>query len=288
MSLLYKALLKDQQNNNAQPEIQNSNNPAGLNQQGQFVPPQSYAHFAPAAEKQIPYFMWFTVVALVLVVGLMGGYLFALNHNSSTVKVEPEVSNAKPQQELAQQNQVASPSITGKTTTEEFAAEDNEPLENDNSAEQKTVSIAIDEQGKVVSHVTEDTNGQTEQINKIDNETLLAQVPDELKQRFNEAVVATQSNNNLSQPYSVSSSSSLTNINDLPELERFALPSMHFQMHIYASEKTERWIKINDKVLYEGDELEAGLSLFEIRQQQIIWQKRGKRFSHEALVDFQL
>nr|WP_086939740.1 AAA family ATPase [Thaumasiovibrio occultus] len=55
------------------------------------------------------------------------------------------------------------------------------------------------------------------------------------------------------------SSGEVVPIVDLPAEVQSKLPSMNFQTHIYASTSDARWIKVNDRELWEGDEVAPGL-----------------------------
>jgi general secretion pathway protein B len=116
-------------------------------------------------------------------------------------------------------------------------------------------------------------------------EKALKDIPEELKNRFADAVEATNKNTRIQQS-TVSSSSSLLSISELPSTEQALVPNMLYQMHIYASEPSERWIKINGYTIYEGEPLTKNVILEEIRLNESVWLVNGKRVSLSALQDF--
>ncbi|KMT66457.1 general secretion pathway protein GspB [Catenovulum maritimum] len=61
------------------------------------------------------------------------------------------------------------------------------------------------------------------------------------------------------------------------------IPRLEFQTHIYSSDPNQRWIKVNGKVLNEGETFESGLKLIKIEPQSIVLSYQTKLFSLEAL-----
>ena len=116
-------------------------------------------------------------------------------------------------------------------------------------------------------------------------------VPDELKVAFEQAVAELEAEQGQDiepsdNSFVVETDSTLTDINSLTEQEQAGIPQLFYQMHIYASEPASRWIKINDKTLYEGEYLNKNLKLVEIRQDIVVWETRYRRFSQVALQDY--
>ena len=150
-------------------------------------------------------------------------------------------------------------------------------------ADEKQVNIRLTENGQLQTEVM---NTEPQIVNvDINQNRSLDEVPAELKQRFNSAVEATELQVPVRQVQTVVRQSSLPDISMLAAQEQAELPKLRYQMHIYASEPSERWIKINDQVLTEGDWLGDQLRLLEIRQQLIVWENSYSRFSQEALQD---
>jgi general secretion pathway protein B len=146
--------------------------------------------------------------------------------------------------------------------------------------------VGTEETSPIKNTISMEVEGQVI-TRTLPDEVNLNAVPDELKEKFAMAVQQTEqfSEEEEEEP-SVSSESSLQNITELSVIEQAGIPDMSYQMHIYASESSERWIKINGKTLYEGDSLIPNLVLREIRQNQIIWESEFTRFRQDALQDY--
>jgi general secretion pathway protein B len=84
----------------------------------------------------------------------------------------------------------------------------------------------------------------------------------------------------------LSSNGNVLMLEDLTAYQTALLPDLIYQMHIFSSDVSERWVKINDKILYEGNELVPGLTLLEIKQNLIIWRFNNRKVGQLALVDF--
>ncbi|PCK31507.1 general secretion pathway protein GspB [Pseudoalteromonas piscicida] len=113
----------------------------------------------------------------------------------------------------------------------------------------------------------------------------LAGVSDELKKAFAEAVKETESHEEPDVLATTKDSASVTPIGLLPARLQNTIPSLRYQAHIYATEAHERWIKINNRPLYEGDSLGA-LTVVEITPEQTRFDFDGIEFSLEAMEDW--
>ncbi|CAM4017208.1 general secretion pathway protein GspB [Pseudoalteromonas byunsanensis] len=113
----------------------------------------------------------------------------------------------------------------------------------------------------------------------------LAGVSKELKDAFAQAVVETENN----QPHSITASSKdsarAIPVELLPSSLQQALPTLRYQAHIYATDPEKRWIKLNNRELYEGDSIGA-LKLLEITPEQALFDFDGYEFSMKAMQDW--
>jgi type II secretory pathway predicted ATPase ExeA len=75
---------------------------------------------------------------------------------------------------------------------------------------------------------------------------------------------------------------SINSLGDLSYEFQQALPSLQFEMHIYASDG-QGWVRVNGKDVHEGEKIAEDLFLEKIFPQKIILNFRGKRFSMRAL-----
>ena len=73
-------------------------------------------------------------------------------------------------------------------------------------------------------------------------------------------------------------SAAATPVELLPSSLQASIPSLRYQAHIYATEAKKRWIKINNRPLYEGDSLGA-LTVVEITPEQTRFDFDGIEFS---------
>lgn len=60
-------------------------------------------------------------------------------------------------------------------------------------------------------------------------------------------------------------------IGDLPASVQKRIPTLNFQTHIYASTANSRWVKVNGREAYEGDEIAPGVVLRRIEPRQVVF-----------------
>ncbi|MDK2595688.1 general secretion pathway protein GspB [Pseudoalteromonas obscura] len=136
-------------------------------------------------------------------------------------------------------------------------------------------------------------NPQANQFNGTQNvqEDELSGVSDELKQAFAAAVEETRpafTVNSGEEEDVVSSSKDTahaTPVELLPPKLQNSIPSLRYQAHIYATEPEKRWIKLNNRELYEGDNLGA-LTIVEITPEQALFDFDGIEFTLNAMQDW--
>lgn len=345
MSLLYKALLKNNQQeaqNNvqvdaAQPQFKANSGTGdigvGGNVQGQFQTQTqtpafgATAQFAQEEKSATPVLMWIVISVLLLIVGLLAGYLVAIKqperiptHISTTQRASDVLATpvAESAVELTAENSDENSVNVGD------ASGANNSLNKSN--EPPMLEVTVDDKGEVVSNVarsfavTPNTNVVDEpQLNtaslntaslnntatntdsdiqqeqeqgelvsaEVNDDVDLEDIPEQLKAQFQAALSATDDESNLaSNEPVIMHNSSMADITELELSERAGIPDLIYQMHIFATDKTARWIKINGRVMTEGEEFMPGLTLVEIRQEFAVWESRYRRFKQEALVDF--
>lgn len=361
MSFLYKALLKDNHKQSRPDSIESNQettpqansgfqNPSFSAQPTQFSqlsqPGGFQQQFANSDSQSSQGVMWFAIAVLLLVVGLLAGYIWG---NQSQFFVNPQTASIPTVIEEIQvnrkgeQNQITNSSVQDTEVMSDAVippasnVSKNTPALSEDSAlanlPTKQVEIAVDSQGNLVSKVSKPTdttetetsvaNAESTVTESIVNEPVqsdevsIDDIPEELKALFAEAVKATETDDReseaerdrlfsregtshtkdipvnsgddsgyTSENANVSVATSLQDIATLSQDEQRFLPSLQYQMHIFSSEKQERWVKINGQSLSEGDELVNGLTLLEIRQNIIVWQTDTRRFSQRALEDF--
>ena len=313
MSFLYKALLKEQQkepqkSSTAAPHSQweNETNQSGFVNantasfdafQAQGSHQQSNSGWSVGA--------WVVIALLLLVVGGLSGYIagnvFGLSSNNS-------VNNTQvPQtiQPVPTQSELLSSQAQANNNSEIQQPAPKKEVEPDYEFKHGKLTEVKTEQPKIESLPTDTSVVKSEEpiaeniaenvepirIEEMIPSTSIDEVPDELKAAFEQAVAdldAAQQDPlaDFDRGIQVETDSTLTDINDLSNQERAVLPQIFYQMHIFASEPSQRWIKVNDKTLHEGEYLTKNLKLVEIRQDVVVWETTYRRFSQVALQDY--
>ncbi|MGS2719860.1 general secretion pathway protein GspB [Paraglaciecola aestuariivivens] len=75
-------------------------------------------------------------------------------------------------------------------------------------------------------------------------------------------------------------------IDQLPAWVMTRLPSMAFSAHMYASDASERWVRVNGTRMIEGDKIEGSVEIIRIDPQHVILNYAGQSFSMAALTDW--
>lgn len=308
MSFLYQALIKEQQNDkqhgstkietSAQPEPTTASDfsaaPAGRIEQSSYQYQQGFSAQTAVEPSSKNHWFWLVIAALLMIVGLLGGYLFgsketnqALYSNIQQQATQVQQKQQAIEQSLADLKQTATPNIVPAPASSEVQTAEFEP------SSQKQIEVALGQDGEIKTQVTEvngnDSSDVEQQLVKrnILPEVTIDDIPDTLKSTFADAVKATEQTQQSDLfELQVTTGSSLPLINELNLSEVYWVPDMSYEMHIYASEASERWIRLNGKTLTEGEALVDNLVLLEIRQDQIIWQGNDRRFAQNALQDF--
>ncbi|MFC3034175.1 general secretion pathway protein GspB [Pseudoalteromonas fenneropenaei] len=122
----------------------------------------------------------------------------------------------------------------------------------------------------------------TDDSTKIEAPTSAAKA---LQDAFAEAVAATENKPASAITQSTMSAVRVTPVNKLPRDVQASLPSFKYLAHIYATEPSKRWIKLNGRELYEGDSIGA-LQVIEITPELTVFYFDGIEFSMQAMEDW--
>lgn len=68
-----------------------------------------------------------------------------------------------------------------------------------------------------------------------------------------------------------------------PQWYQDLVPDLEFSSHIYSSNVNERWVRVNNQVVKEGELINADMRLVTIEPQQVIIEMQQRRFSLSAL-----
>ncbi|MEO9946750.1 general secretion pathway protein GspB [Paraglaciecola sp.] len=78
----------------------------------------------------------------------------------------------------------------------------------------------------------------------------------------------------------------VSRIDQLPVWVLTELPNMSFSAHMYASDDSERWVRVNGTRMVEGDMIESAVEIISISPQQVILSYKGHKFIMDALTDW--
>jgi type II secretory pathway predicted ATPase ExeA len=108
-------------------------------------------------------------------------------------------------------------------------------------------------------------------------------VSDDLLARFQSAIEETKpSDSNSSVSSQVDNAKDLSSLAQMPGWVQDGVPSIAFDMHIYASDG-QGWVRVNGRDRYEGDYIARELLLNEILPQKVVLSFRGEKFTMVAL-----
>ena len=84
----------------------------------------------------------------------------------------------------------------------------------------------------------------------------------------------------------VNVSDSIMRVDELPARLLTRLPAMKFSAHMYASNPSDRWVRVNGKQRGEGDWINDQVQVVKIEGQRVILAFQGEQFSMAALTDW--
>lgn len=211
----------------------------------------------------------------------------ALNQENSASSVTQQEANKLVEVKLDQQGKVNA-RVSNLAAVDSAGSESNVDIVQTTQVENPN-ELEPTRSAKPVNSI-ESTQVESEETEAIN----LSQVPEKLKASFAKAVEASQNqrleNGNTQDKtnftVSLTANNHLPLLSEMSTLQTEGIPNMEYQMHIFASDINQRWVRINGKTLYEGQALTSNLTLLEIKQDKIIWRFNDKKFGQLALVDF--
>ncbi|MFC1502743.1 general secretion pathway protein GspB [Pseudomonadota bacterium] len=128
--------------------------------------------------------------------------------------------------------------------------------------------------GMVADTASNNTRSDNWELDDLD----LSELSPELARQLKSAIAATESepqqgvesvnesatSNGVKAPAAIS-------IADLPASVQNRMPKLDFQTHIYSSTANSRWVKVNGREAFEGDELASGVILRRIEPRQVVF-----------------
>ncbi|MBV2128977.1 general secretion pathway protein GspB [Arsukibacterium indicum] len=196
------------------------------------------------------------------------------NQKTNDASIEVAVSNdQQAEPELASSTSIAA----ALQSAESVAATPALPEQEQFKAEPKIVSVTAPAAESQASQTSE----QKEQAALPEVE-----VSDELRQRFASAMAASDVDNRQSRSVVRGNSAPAKDISELPLLMQQQIPSLRFEAHVYATQSSQRWVKVNGKSLQEGQWITADIRLSEITPHFVLLQMGDELFSMPALTDY--
>ena len=165
---------------------------------------------------------------------------------------------------------------------------DSEVINNDGAEKLNQTSAGTDFIAKTNVNDFDDINA-IEQVNEpVEKKDFVVEamdgVSDELLASFQSAIeetkqpITSQNRNQMDE----NTDSSVSSLTQMPAWVQDGVPSIQFEMHIYASDG-QGWVRVNGRDRYEGDYIGRELLLSEIRPQEVVLSFRGEKFTMAAL-----
>lgn len=153
---------------------------------------------------------------------------------------------------------------------------------------QQPVQEQFTAEPKVVSVTAPTAEQQSAQISRQAELAALpeVEVSDELRQRFASAMAASDVDNRQSRSMARGNSAPAQDISELAPALQQQIPPLRFEAHVYATQSTQRWIKVNGKSLQEGQWVTADIQLSEITPHFVLLKMGNELFSVPALTDY--
>ncbi|MGF1757920.1 general secretion pathway protein GspB [Photobacterium sagamiensis] len=129
--------------------------------------------------------------------------------------------------------------------------------------------------GIVADTASNNTRSDNWELDDLD----LSELSPELAQQLKSAIAATDAEPQQEEAETVNESTTSDHvkalaaitIGDLPASVQNRMPKLDFQTHIYSSTANSRWVKVNGREAFEGDELAPGVILRRIDPRQVVF-----------------
>jgi general secretion pathway protein B len=160
------------------------------------------------------------------------------------------------------------------------------------ATQQKPTTVAkkevTQEVGEVKQPLPSPSKKEEQQEVVIEQTREQQQSAEELKKRFDLAVLMTEiDENELQTDYIDDENSDGSDIRQMNSDFQNKVPLIRYDSHMYSTIAADRWIRINGETLKEGDVDSSGkLELLEIQPQRSIFRLDRQSFSLESLVDW--
>lgn len=199
---------------------------------------------------------------------------------SFVVQAEPKVQS-KIKAEVPAQKLVQTVPIKRETAPEKkIAAEDyfeNPPAKNVVLTAEQT----LPQEQKVVSAQKKDTVFEPEMVSQAEG------VSDNLLARFQQAITD-EKQSNIGQSTEGASEQtgahdSIPALHEKPMWLQDSVPRLNFSMHMFSSQVSDSWIRVNGQDKFVGDTIAGNITLVAIEPQHVVLELQGEQFSLPAL-----
>ncbi len=195
------------------------------------------------------------------------------NTNQATSKGNDLITDgAQTEQDLVQHN---TRPIASAPTLAASAVAQNVPRQNDQN-------LAVQSQD---DNLNQNQRPQAESA-QAPVEPAPVQISNELLSKFNKALQEVSEQPESEIAPEKSDVQGVVRIDQLPPWLMTELPSMAFSAHMYASDPKQRWVRVNNDKLVEGDLIDRKVTIMRIDPQHVILNYAGHEFSMSALTDW--
>lgn len=189
----------------------------------------------------------------------------AAGNDAEAIAAENNRAEPEPAQQTATANNV-------KTVAEPATQRANAQAGGQPAGRTQPASEAIQSEGRVLNEP---------ERNNVD-------VSPELMARFNKAVEAMddEASQRAEPETKVTVHDNMPRVDQLPVRLLTRLPTMNFSAHMYASQKEDRWVRVNGIQLMEGDWIDERVQIVNINAQHVVLSFEDTLFTMAALTDW--
>lgn len=221
------------------------------------------------------------------------------SQQNNAVQETPDTSDKTPAEPERQ-------SETPATTSEDEQLTANQPVEQDSSEQQEQNALAVDGELNATQPDNQNSEATTDPsqpaqpvttggdnyegtvLNQPDVPTQ-GQVSQELLDKFNKAIEdldSGEASGEVPAEAPVTVSQDIQRVDELPVRMLTRLPTMKFSAHMYASNPSDRWVRVNGNQLGEGDWIADKVQIVAIEGQRVVLEFENERFTMAALTDW--
>jgi general secretion pathway protein B len=187
------------------------------------------------------------------------------------------------------QNEPQPPTEGQQVASEVSAAQNNVAVESEIGVQALSTDLAATENTVQINRHPLDVELSDEEIERRiirPQQGSDAPVSSELLSRFNKALAELEESSQDTPDIVEDSAPNIIRIDQLPGWALSSLPNMSFSTHMFASARNDRWVRVNDIEMQEGDWINGEVQIVEITQHHVILNYKGQSFRMAALTDW--